>query len=103
MLHVLAFVLATFQVNSESHEHSQQMIQCGKVCAECQVMCDACFKHCTALAAEDKKHARPALFCLDCSECCKSCATLCARKGPLAPHMLECCAACCDDCAKSCE
>lgn len=84
--------------------HAEHLLKCAKTCADCQVECDACFKHCHTLLAQGKKeHAKTAQMCADCAECCKACATLCARQSPLARHMLICCAQCCDDCAAQCE
>ena len=75
-----------------------------KLCADCQVQCDSCFKHCLELVATGKKeHAQTAQLCADCAECCKTCATLCARQSPLARHVLACCEKCCDECAVACE
>jgi len=55
------------------------------------------------VAGGKKEHAKTAQLCTDCGECCKTCATLCARQSPLAGPMLECCAKCCDQCAAACE
>ena len=86
------------------HEHAEHFTKCAKVCADCQVQCDSCFKHCLTLVADGKKeHAKTAQLCVDCAECCKTCSTLCARQSPLARPMLECCATCCDECAAACE
>lgn len=86
------------------HEHAEHFMKCAKVCADCQLQCDSCFKHCLTLTAEGKKeHAKAAQLCVDCAECCKTCSTLCARQSPLSRAMLECCAKCCDDCAAACE
>jgi len=100
---ITAFTLATPVVAAE-HEHGEHFTKCAKVCADCQIMCDSCFKHCLMMLAEGKKeHSKTAQLCADCGECCKTCATLCARMSPLSAHMLECCAKCCDDCAAACE
>ena len=83
-----------------NHEHAEHFTKCAKVCADCQLQCDSCFKHCLELVAVGKKeHAKTAQFCADCAECCRTCATLCARQSPLARPMLE----CCDECAAACE
>ncbi len=85
-------------------EHGEHFMKCAKSCADCQLQCDSCFQHCLMLTAEGKKeHAKTAQLLVDCAECCKTCATLCARQSPLAAHMLESCAKCCDDCAAACE
>ena len=103
MLTTLAVLAFALQATPEAGKHSSDMLDCAKVCAECQVTCDACFKHCLKMAGEGKKeHAETAQFCVDCAECCKACATLCARQSPLAGPMLECCATCCERCAESC-
>jgi hypothetical protein len=85
------------------HEHDEHFTKCAKTCADCQLECDSCFKHCLTLLTDGKKeHAKTAQLCADCAECCKTCSTLCARQSPLAKHMLECCAKCCDGCADAC-
>jgi hypothetical protein len=98
-------MMAAFALQPQAGEHhTGHHLQCAKVCAGCQVTCDACFKHCTSLASEGKKeHAATAQMCVDCGECCKVCSAPCARQSPLAEPMLTCCAACCDKCAASCE
>ena len=86
------------------HEHDEHFTKCARACAECQLECDSCFKHClTLLTGGQKEHARSAQLCADCAECCKTCSTLCARQSPLARHMLECCEKCCTECAAACE
>ena len=104
MLTILALAVAALQAAPERGEHTQHLTKCAAVCADCQLVCDSCFKHCVDLAGDGKKeHAETAQFCVDCAECCKACATLCARQSPLAGPMLECCATCCEQCAESCE
>jgi len=84
-------------------KHAEHFAKCAKVCADCQLECDACTKHCMTLTAEGKKqHAKMAQLCADCGDCCKLCSALCAREGPLSRYMLECCVKCCDDCAAGC-
>ena len=86
------------------HEHAEHFMKCAKACADCQLQCDSCFKHClTLLAGGKKEHAKTAQLCADCAECCKTCSTLCARQSPLARPVLECCTKCCDECAAACE
>ncbi len=85
-------------------EHSEHFMACAKACADCQLQCDSCFKHCLSLLAEGKKeHAKTAQLCPDCGACCKLAATLSARQSPLAGHACECCAKCCDECAAACQ
>ena len=97
-------VLGAGAVAPAEEKHAEHFTKCANACADCQVQCDSCFKHCLTLLADGKKeHARAAQLCADCGECCKACATLCARQSPLARPMLECCAKCCDDCAAECE
>lgn len=85
-------------------QHGEKMMKCAKVCSECQLECDACFRHCLALLTESKhEHEKTARLCADCAECCKACATLCARESLLAGPMLECCAKCCKQCADACD
>jgi len=84
--------------------HAAHMLKCAKVCADCQVQCDACFTHCASLVSEGKKeHAKCMNNCVDCAECCKLCATLCARQSSFSAAAAECCAKCCDECATACE
>jgi hypothetical protein len=102
----LAFAAALLSpaAQSKGSEHSEEMMKCAKICAECQVICDSCFKHCLNLIGEtQKEHAKTAQLCVDCAECCKACATLCARESLLARPMLECCEKCCKQCAEACE
>jgi hypothetical protein len=112
MLRTFSLIAATLaiavapmgQSASAQHEHAEHFLKCAKVCADCQLQCDSCFKHCLIMTASGKKeHAKTAQLCADCAECCKTCSTLCARQSPLSLHMLECCAKCCDDCASACE
>lgn len=104
MIAVLLMAALVGQVAHAGGEHGGHMSECAKICANCQLACDSCFKHCISLAGEGKKdHAECAQYCADCAECCKACATLCGRQSPLSPQMLDCCAKCCDACAASCE
>ena len=101
-----AFALAVVVpvVSFADHHGDPMMKKCAEVCSACQIECDSCFHHCLELVASGKtEHKATAQLCVDCSECCKACSTLCARKSPLAKHMLECCAKCCDECATACE
>ena len=101
---VVAVLAPLGQSARAQHEHAEHFVKCAKVCADCQVQCDSCFKHCLTLVTDGKKdHAKTAQLCVDCAECCKTCSTLCARVSPLSPHMLDCCAKCCDECAAACE
>jgi hypothetical protein len=103
-LAVAAFALAVPAARAQHDEHAEHLMKCAKVCADCQVQCDSCFKHCLSLLAHGHKdHAKSAQLCADCAECCKVCTTLCARHSPLAGPTLECCAKCCDLCAAACE
>jgi hypothetical protein len=77
---------------------------CARVCADCQLQCDACYKHCLGLVARGaKEHARTLELCADCAQCCGLGAALSARRGPLAGHACDCCAKCCDECAAACD
>jgi tetratricopeptide (TPR) repeat protein len=78
-------------------------MKCAEKCAECQVSCDSCHKHCVNLLASGKKeHARTVQTCADCAGICKACAALCARVSPFAKHVLEGCANACDECGEAC-
>jgi hypothetical protein len=86
------------------HMHQEHFLKCAKACTDCQLMCDSCFAHCSALLVAGKKeHAETMQTCVDCAECCKLAATLSARQSPFAINACECCAKCCDDCATACE
>jgi len=98
------FLTATNNAGVIAQEHGEHLSKCAKTCADCQLECDMCFKHCLKLVADGKKeHEKTAQLCVDCAECCKTCATLCARNSPLAGPMLECCEKCCKECASACE
>ena len=100
----VAVIAPVGQSARAQHEHAEHFTKCAKVCADCQLQCDSCFKHCLTLLADGKKeHGKTARLCADCGECCKTCSTLCARESPLSRHVLECCAKCCDECAAACE
>jgi hypothetical protein len=100
----IALVTLVGQSALAQDKHTEHFTKCAKVCADCKVQCDLCDKHCTKLVVDGKKeHAKMAQLCADCGDCCKTCSTLCAREGPLAGLMLECCAKCCDQCAAGCE
>lgn len=107
MFSFLSMVLAAAtggQVAASHSPHADHMLQCANVCADCQVVCDACFKHClTLMSAGGKEHSETAQLCADCAECCKLAATLTARESLLAGPACECCATCCDKCAEACE
>ena len=84
--------------------HGEHFAACAKACGDCQLHCDACFRHCaTQLAAGKKDHEKTMISCVDCAECCKLAATLSARESPYAAAACECCAKCNDDCAAACE
>lgn len=77
---------------------------CAKVCLDCQLECDACFSHCVSqMASGSSEHAATVQLCADYAECCKACATLCARQSRLDEYMRVCCANCCEMCAQACE
>jgi hypothetical protein len=91
-------------VADAEHEHGEHFMKCAKKCAECQISCDSCHKHCVHLLASGKKdHAKTVQTCADCAEFCKACAALCARQSPFAKHMLEGCAKVCDECGEACS
>src|SRR5260370_3749406 len=100
----VAVVAPVGQSARAEHEPAEHFLTCAKVCADCQLQCGSCFKHCLTLLADGKKeHAKTAQLCADCGECCKTCSTLCARESALTRPVLECCAKCCDECAAACE
>ena len=109
-IYLMAASLALFvvapagQSASAQSEHSDHYSKCAKVCSDCQLKCDSCFTHCLLMLVDGKKdHLKSAQFCVDCADCCKICAGICARGGPLARVVLDCCAKCCDECTTSCE
>jgi hypothetical protein len=84
--------------------HHEHFVKCAKACAECQVSCDSCFHHCSALVAAGKKeHVKTMHSCVDCAEFCALAAKLSARQSPLSATACDGCAKACDDCAKECE
>src|SRR5260370_17078354 len=86
----VAVVAPVGQSARAQHEHAEHFLKCAKVCADCQLQCDSCFKHCLTLLADGKKeHLKTAQLCADCPECCKTCSTLCARPSPLPRPTLE--------------
>ena len=88
----------------EPHMHSAHMMICAKACADCQLQCDSCTAHCLGLLETGKKdHAATLRTCMDCAECCKMAATICARNSNFAVICCDCCAKCCDECAMACE
>ena len=92
------------RADDKDHPHGEHFAKCAKVCSDCQLHCDMCFKHCLTLLADGKKeHATTAQLCVDCAECCKLSATLTARMSPLSAEACECCAKCNDKCAEACE
>src|SRR2546421_13129168 len=106
VLSVAAFTLAGRPAAGAdpAHDHAGHFMQCAKACADCQLQCDSCFKHCLELLTQGKKeHAKTVQLCADCGECCKLADTLSARQSPLARPACECCATCCDECAAACE
>lgn len=96
--------ICVMAVEAADSPHAAHMTKCAKVCADCQLQCDACFHHCGTLVADGKKtHAKCMNLCVDCADCCKLCATLCGRQSDLAGPAAECCAKCCEQCAAACE
>lgn len=93
----------TGQARADDH-HAKHFADCAKACADCQLQCDMCFKHCLGLLTEGKKeHAKTVQTCADCAEFCKLAATLTARQSPFAATACEGCAKACDECAAACE
>jgi hypothetical protein len=100
----MAVIFSVRPAAATQHEHDEHFMECAKACAECQLQCDSCFKHCLSLLANGKKeHLRTAQLCADCGECCRLAATLAARQSSLAGLACETCAKCCDECAAACE
>jgi hypothetical protein len=78
-------VIATLGQSARAqHEHAEHFMKCAKVCNDCQLQCDSCFKHCLTLLADGKKeYTELAQLCADCPECCKTCST---QHAPLAAN-----------------
>lgn len=92
----------------DGHQHHHalhgQFDKCAKANAECQVMCDSCFRHCAAMLAKgEKAHAKSMHLCLDCAELCATAAKLVSRHSALSAVACEACAKACDQCAAACE
>lgn len=101
---LLLSLLLSPAVRTDNPDPNAAYMACARACADCQLRCDSCFKHCLGLmAAGHKEHSRSAELCADCAECCKLASSLTARKSRLASHACECCAKCCDECATQCE
>ena len=101
---ILGLLNASASSIVEDGSHADHVAKCARLCAECQVECDACYRHCATLVISgDKGHAQSMQLCLDCGDCCKLCSSLVARQSPFAKKMCELCAGCCDECAKSCS
>jgi hypothetical protein len=82
---------------------SEAYAKCAKACADCQLSCDACFRHCTELTAGGaKEHAQTLQLCFACGEFCSLSAKLVAARSPLAREACEACAAACDKCGAAC-
>jgi len=101
---VALMLLALFAVYARAdHEHAEHFKKCAKACADCQVECDACHKHCMTLLRDGKtQHAKTAQTCVDCADFCKLAASLSARQSPYANNACESCAKVCDDCGAAC-
>lgn len=89
--------------NKAAKDHTDMFADCAKVCAECQVACDANFHHCFMLLESGKKdHAKAAHLSVDCAEFCSLSAKLTARQSELSGPACEACAKACDACAMEC-
>ena len=84
--------------------HDKHFDDCANICAECQIVCEKNFHHCSQLVESGKKeHAKAMILSLDCAEFCTLSAKLTARHSPLAAPSCETCAKACDACAAECE
>jgi hypothetical protein len=100
---LLAGVLSSLGPSADT-EPEKAFMTCARACADCQLRCDACHRHCLGLVAGgEKHHVRTAQLCVDCAACCQLAASFSARQSPLVSHACNCCAKCCDDCAAACE
>lgn len=78
--------------------------ECGDACRNAARACNASFNHCTTLIQSGKRGYTLALrTCIDCSEVCTTCASLCSRESRLAKVLTEACARFCDRAAVECE
>lgn len=86
------------------HEYHETYAKCAKMCAACQLECDACFHRCAQRVGDgSKEHAKSMRLCVDCAELCSTAARLTARHSVLSAAACEACAKGCDLCAISCE
>jgi len=84
--------------------HGDHFTTCARICAECQINCEDCYRHCTERAAAGgMEHAAAMHLCLDCADACATASRLAARNGPLSALACEACAKACDACAEACE
>src|SRR5436853_567263 len=76
----------------------EQFAACARACADCQLMCDRCFHHCSTLVAKGAKdHVQRMRLCLDCAECCKMASSLTARHSAFSVGACAFCATCCNE------
>ena len=97
-------LLASPQEKSQQEKQSKNGNgECVKSCQECLIALLICHKKCADLVANgDKSYANCMHSCLDCSEMCRACMVICARKSPMMEILCEACAKTCDHCAKEC-
>jgi hypothetical protein len=94
-------IQARAQQPDSHHEHFAKR---AKACADCQVSCDSCFRHCATLVANGKKeHVKTMHACVDCADYCALAAKLSARQSSFSATACDGCAKTCDECAKECE
>jgi hypothetical protein len=108
----LAATLAAYHAGGQERKdqpgsrdaHHEMFQKCAEECADCQLACDACARHCAQLVADGKKeHLRTLQTCQDCADFCSAAAHIVARQGPFAALICESCAEACARCGKECE
>lgn len=90
---------------ANQHEgHGNHFEPCAQACADCQVECHGCHRHCSELvAAGQKEHLETMRLCADCGDVCATAANIVARGGPLSETICQSCVEACEACAKACE
>ncbi len=96
---------ANARADDKSHEgHGDMFEECADACADCQIECGSCARHCAMLLGEGKKeHMNTLQTCLDCAEICSAAAQIVARQGSFSTLICESCAEACSRCAAACE
>lgn len=85
-------------------QHGELYGKCAKACAECQLVCDDCARHCAGALHEGKKEHYATLQATeDCATICAAASRIVSRGGPSSARICMVCAEVCASCAKECE